>query len=149
MKAFPLLPSPSSLLNTFSFFFFFFNPGVSLVFPLQKYGTDLNFKSQLLFTSDDALGLKSVLFLPRWFQRGWRLHLGSVSAKQFTCAFLCYCIHVSQGASCVGKTNVQQTTRHRSCIFLCFVFHFMPECFNCSLVPLVLMCSLLIQACQS
>lgn len=79
-------------------FFFFFNLGVSLVFLLQKYGIDFNFKLQLHFNSDDALGLKSVRFcpfLPHRFQHGLHGHPrseGSVSAEPPSYVILCYCI---------------------------------------------------------
>lgn len=79
-------------------FFFFFNLGVSLLFLLQKYGTDFNFKLQLHFNSDDALGLKSFHscpFLPCWFQHGLHRHPrreGSISAEPPSCVILHYCV---------------------------------------------------------
>lgn len=98
MKVFPLLPSPSSLLNTFSLFFSFFNLRVSLVFLLQECGTDFNLKLYLHFNADYALGLKSVHFclcLPRWFQYGLHVRPGresSISADPPSCVILCYCV---------------------------------------------------------
>lgn len=98
VKAFPLLPHPPLTANTSSCFSFFFNLGVSLIFLLQKCGTNFNFKLQLHFNSDDAFRLKSVqfcLFLPHRFQYGLHRHpgsKGSISAEPPSCVILRYCV---------------------------------------------------------